>query len=726
VIGMSARTLRALAGKRFISTKLALFAAVLVLLVFVLAEDFAALGRTPLVALILVTMIRILLARRVLDSWIASALVVASTTATVFLGELSALPMDQVLIIATAVLALVMVALTFSEREAYFGGKDQQKAPHIALDARSVGRVLARLTPMVLALYFLLPEISQFVHQRFPELAPPAAGDGRGGPTERSDAARTGFSTSMDPGRVSNLEPDESPLLVLRSSGPEPSPWSLGTARIVYLRSLSLSDGYGLSWRVGPRDYTLGRAPAPTAQQPQHRILQVDIDEPFLFHLYGTRIRPPNNNIVPNPSGGALIVSGALGPWGSLHQRLIYDLEPLGSDPESRQVPEPSSRESVLQSLSDHSRSPESKRLLRIITGQDLQSSASLPQVTEAIQRVFSEGQFTYTLQPDPILTDDPKMALWSFLMGSRKGFCEHFAGAAASLFQSAGIPARIVSGLMAQRTLGEPYQVFTRADAHAWIEVYDADMHHWVALDPTSWVTDVALLPRSAQQTRHGTSWINRWRRSVDGALLAWTLRINDSFGQESSALRRLNSPFTLKITIIIALLVAFTAASSIARYLFALAPGQQVPGFSSGPWKASWIVLLSLLRRVFTRKQSTQQNQDFEEIIRAMHVQSICQIMAKETGLARLPSESLREYVQRMIDLGHLDLQDTKQFLDGVEQDLYGTLAKNGSTTPAGRFLTLRQSQRSLQQMLRQNKKNRPQERSKAAVQTKGGRTQ
>jgi protein-glutamine gamma-glutamyltransferase len=73
------------------------------------------------------------------------------------------------------------------------------------------------------------------------------------------------------------------------------------------------------------------------------------------------------------------------------------------------------------------------------------------------------------------------------FLFETRRGFCEHYAGAFAVLMRMAGIPSRIVLGYLGgelNRVGG--YHMVWQSDAHAWVEVL-IDGRGWVRVDPTA-----------------------------------------------------------------------------------------------------------------------------------------------------------------------------------------------------------------------------------------------
>ena len=70
------------------------------------------------------------------------------------------------------------------------------------------------------------------------------------------------------------------------------------------------------------------------------------------------------------------------------------------------------------------------------------------------------------------------------FLTESRRGYCMHYASAAALLLRSLGIPARYVSGFTVQSLPGRQAAVPDRA-AHAWVEVW-ADGFGWYPVEVT------------------------------------------------------------------------------------------------------------------------------------------------------------------------------------------------------------------------------------------------
>lgn len=93
---------------------------------------------------------------------------------------------------------------------------------------------------------------------------------------------------------------------------------------------------------------------------------------------------------------------------------------------------------------------------------------------------------WTYSLENRPAWGKD---AIARFLdttvAGERFGHCEYFATAMAILLRAYGIPARVVSGLVGHKQVGEGKWELKGKDAHAWIEVYYGGAG-WITYDPT------------------------------------------------------------------------------------------------------------------------------------------------------------------------------------------------------------------------------------------------
>lgn len=100
-----------------------------------------------------------------------------------------------------------------------------------------------------------------------------------------------------------------------------------------------------------------------------------------------------------------------------------------------------------------------------------------------ALKKFFQQKGFIYTLKPDTY-----ENGLDDFLFQRRRGFCEHFAAAFATLARALGVPARVVIGYQGgtYNPIGNFWKI-SQKDAHAWVEVgLDGK---WRRVDPTALV---------------------------------------------------------------------------------------------------------------------------------------------------------------------------------------------------------------------------------------------
>ena len=92
------------------------------------------------------------------------------------------------------------------------------------------------------------------------------------------------------------------------------------------------------------------------------------------------------------------------------------------------------------------------------------------------------------TSLPDDWPADMPRgrPPLADFLFGSKRGYCQHFAGSMAVMLRSLGIPARVAVGYTggSYDATSKSWKVLDR-DAHAWVEVWFPG-YGWLPFDPT------------------------------------------------------------------------------------------------------------------------------------------------------------------------------------------------------------------------------------------------
>ncbi len=105
---------------------------------------------------------------------------------------------------------------------------------------------------------------------------------------------------------------------------------------------------------------------------------------------------------------------------------------------------------------------------------------------------------FTYSTEGRPGSTLE---TLADFLLSSRSGYCEQFAGSLAALARMINIPSRVVIGFLPGVRADDQFEVSLR-QAHAWTELY-FDGLGWVPFDPTpSGATGVTPSPTPSESS--------------------------------------------------------------------------------------------------------------------------------------------------------------------------------------------------------------------------------
>jgi transglutaminase-like putative cysteine protease len=92
-----------------------------------------------------------------------------------------------------------------------------------------------------------------------------------------------------------------------------------------------------------------------------------------------------------------------------------------------------------------------------------------------------STGGFTYSEQPGSTPGVPP---LVGFVVDTKTGYCQHFAGAMAMMLRLLGIPARVAAGFVPGHYRQGIWTVSDH-DAHAWVEVWFRG-YGWLPFDPT------------------------------------------------------------------------------------------------------------------------------------------------------------------------------------------------------------------------------------------------
>ena len=370
---------------------------------------------------------------------------------------------------------------------------------------RLAGIMVLQSAPLALVLFLV-----------FPRLSTPLWGL----PTDVG--AKSGLSEQMEPGTISELSLSDE--IAFRAEFAEKS--GIPDNSIRYWRGPVLSQFDGRVWRSAARP-TLGRF-APIAGKPIEYLITLEPHQQrWLFALDLPSALPANDN--GTPLQGAFVTGEQqLLSIPPVVTRLIYRQSSVLSDRHS------GADEIELARLRrlPGSANPRARAFAR----EQRESSASDLAFVQVVLQRFNREAYSYTLAPPEVGVN----AVDDFLFETRRGFCEHYAGAFAFLMRAAGIPARVVTGYLGgEINPASGAMVIRQSDAHAWTEVWIDDQ--WRRIDPTAAVAPErierglsAALPRGERisfLSRAEWSWLRaaQWRwDAVNHNWQKWVIGFN------------------------------------------------------------------------------------------------------------------------------------------------------------------------------------------------------
>jgi transglutaminase-like putative cysteine protease len=154
--------------------------------------------------------------------------------------------------------------------------------------------------------------------------------------------------------------------------------------------------------------------------------------------------------------------------------------------------------------LDQYAQPPEATNRVRALAAEVTAPYESTFEKIRALE-VWMEDNLEYSL--DAPLAPAGVDVVDDFLFRSRLGWCEQIASSLVVLARSAGIPARLATGFVpGERDALTGRFVVRERDAHAWAEIYFADIG-WQGFDPT------ASVPFSGEARSDG-SWLQTLRR--------------------------------------------------------------------------------------------------------------------------------------------------------------------------------------------------------------------
>lgn len=297
----------------------------------------------------------------------------------------------------------------------------------------------------------------------------------------RKNASQTGFSDRLRPGSVAQLA--QSDQVAFRVSFPDRQ---ISTVQELYWRGLILTVADGLDWDKGHFQKSQPVLERPmTGQEIVQEIFLEPSSEHYLFALEWPALvmfpGDPNLRLVRTSEGR--VFESKMNLFSRQYFRAFSNLSPEATVWEE---PDPEIYLKVGGMVSEK---------VATIAHQVKQGTTSSADVADRVLKYFVDNQFSYTLEPGAM------SGLDEFLLVKRKGFCEHFAGAAATILRLAGVPSRVVVGFQGGTpSLLKDYFLVRYLDAHAWVEYWDTTKKSWNRLDPVAVIAPQRLALGGAQ----------------------------------------------------------------------------------------------------------------------------------------------------------------------------------------------------------------------------------
>lgn len=127
------------------------------------------------------------------------------------------------------------------------------------------------------------------------------------------------------------------------------------------------------------------------------------------------------------------------------------------------------------------------QELAQLVRSQS--TSRRTSDIVQSYLNYFQKNNFQYDLRPPT------SRSLEQFIFDNKIGFCEHFAGALASMLRLSGIASRVVVGFQGGiPSVFDNQWLVRQLDAHAWVEYWSIENKTWLRVDPTAIVAPLRL----------------------------------------------------------------------------------------------------------------------------------------------------------------------------------------------------------------------------------------
>lgn len=376
----------------------------------------------------------------------------------------------------------------------------QQSEP-LRFDAqplRKAAAMSAQALPLMLVLFLVFPRLAPLWQVPLPGV----------------NGAATGLSDHIAPGDIAELSQSDELVFRAQFEGPAPARAQL------YWRALVFDAFDGRAWRAGgDGERPLRESAPPQGPALDYRIYLEPTRQRWLLSLRRPLSVDPKTSL----TADYLLLASA-----PVHEKFSYRVRSYPQAPLDAALGERERRRQLQLPAAGNPRARALAQRLRAEAGSD-------GDLVERALRLFRDQPYVYTLKPPPL----GEHSVDEFLFDTRRGFCEHYAGAFTFLMRAAGMPARVVAGYQGGEINPRNGSVLLHQfDAHAWAEVWLRG-RGWVRVDPTAAVAPqrieaglegavgsgefLAQAPFSPQRYRH-LGWINALRMRLDTVNYFWT----------------------------------------------------------------------------------------------------------------------------------------------------------------------------------------------------------
>jgi len=344
-------------------------------------------------------------------------------------------------------------------------------------------------------------------------------------------SARSGLSSSMSPGNISDLAQSEEIAFRVKFTQEIPA------KPLLYWRGIVMDKFDGRSWSHEDRRSLYRNAEerdwiSYTGQPVDQEITLEASGQNWLFALDMPASKPE----IEGSSASSIIINQQMETRReqSTQERIKYQIASYpGYSLEAN-----SSREMQAHSL--HLPAGYNPRTTAFAASLRQQYQDDL-QLVRAVLDYFRREAYSYTLDPPLLGTNSAD----EFLFDTKAGFCEHYASAFVLLMRAANIPARVVAGYQGGELNSiDGFLEIRQSNAHAWAEVW-LEGKGWIRVDPTAAVAPERVerslnyaVPRQGlaglmNLSPDGISFFNQMRMqwsAVNNSWNQWVLNYNQS----------------------------------------------------------------------------------------------------------------------------------------------------------------------------------------------------